>query len=67
MLVFTHGGIGKLDVARHLFDNMSVRDDVSWNTIISCYASRGIWEEAFRLFGCILSQGIGIKSGSRCS
>ncbi|KAI5440581.1 hypothetical protein KIW84_010167 [Lathyrus oleraceus] len=31
---------GKLDVARHLFDNMSVKDDVSWNTIISCYASR---------------------------
>ncbi|KAI5442672.1 hypothetical protein KIW84_011634 [Lathyrus oleraceus] len=30
----------ELDVARHLFDNMSVRDDVSWNTIISRYAAR---------------------------
>ncbi|XP_050895680.1 elongator complex protein 1 [Lathyrus oleraceus] len=57
-LVFTYGRFGKLDVARHLFDNMSVRDDVSWNTIISCYASRGIWKEAFRPFGCMQEEGI---------
>ncbi|CAK8539272.1 unnamed protein product [Lathyrus sativus] len=57
-LVFMYGRFGKLDVARHLFDNMSVRDDVSWNTIISCYASRGMWEEAFRLFGRMQEEGI---------
>ncbi|CAL5187459.1 unnamed protein product [Lathyrus oleraceus] len=57
-LVFMYGRFGKLDVARHLFDNMLVRDDVSWNTIISCYASRGMWEEAFRLFGRMQEEGI---------
>ncbi|KAL5098735.1 hypothetical protein RYX36_003062 [Vicia faba] len=57
-LVFMYGRFGKLDVARHLFDNMPVRDDVSWNTMISCYASRGLWEEAFRLFGRMQEEGI---------
>ncbi|CAL0311380.1 unnamed protein product [Lupinus luteus] len=50
-LVSMYGRFGELEVARHLFDNMSVRDAVSWNTIISCYASRGMWGEAFQLFG----------------
>nr|KYP52661.1 Pentatricopeptide repeat-containing protein At1g71490 family [Cajanus cajan] len=40
-LVSMYGRFGKLEVARHLFDKMPTRDAVSWNTIISCYASRG--------------------------
>ncbi|KAL0908521.1 hypothetical protein M5K25_023017 [Dendrobium thyrsiflorum] len=41
---------GELDVARKLFDEMPARDVVSWNSIISGYASRGLWMEAFELF-----------------
>ncbi|KAK8941507.1 Pentatricopeptide repeat-containing protein [Platanthera guangdongensis] len=41
---------GQLGVARKLFDEMPVRDVVSWNSIISGYASRGLWQEAFELF-----------------
>jgi pentatricopeptide repeat protein len=57
-LIFMYGRFGKLEVARQLFDIMPVRDDVSWNTIISCYANRGLWEEAFKLFGRMLGEGI---------
>lgn len=57
-LVSMYGKFGELKVARHLFVNMPSRDVVSWNTIISCYASRGMWEEAFQLFGRMQEEGI---------
>ncbi|KAK7307930.1 hypothetical protein VNO77_41424 [Canavalia gladiata] len=57
-LVSLYGRLGKVEAARHLFDNMPDRDVVSWNTIISCYASRGMWQEAFRLFGSMQEEGI---------
>ncbi|KAG4981734.1 hypothetical protein GLYMA_10G012200v4 [Glycine max] len=57
-LVSMYGRFGKLEIARHLFDNMPRRDSVSWNTIISCYASRGIWKEAFQLFGSMQEEGV---------
>ncbi|XP_027361690.1 pentatricopeptide repeat-containing protein At1g71490 [Abrus precatorius] len=60
-LVSMYGRLGKLDVARHLFDNMSVRDAVSWNTIISVYACRGMWQEAFQLFGRMQEEGVEIN------
>lgn len=37
-----------LDVALKLFDEMPNRDMVIWNSIISNYASRGMWENFFR-------------------
>uniref|UniRef100_A0A0R0LFR6 Pentatricopeptide repeat-containing protein n=1 Tax=Glycine max TaxID=3847 RepID=A0A0R0LFR6_SOYBN len=57
-LVSMYGKFGKLEVARHLFDNMPRRDSVSWNTIIRCYASRGMWKEAFQLFGSMQEEGV---------
>ncbi|CAL9209561.1 unnamed protein product [Musa hybrid cultivar] len=41
---------GALGFARKLFDEMPERDVVSWNTMVSGYASRGMWEKAFQLF-----------------
>ncbi|WVZ09773.1 hypothetical protein V8G54_014303 [Vigna mungo] len=57
-LVSMYGRFGNLEVARNLFDNMPVRDVVSWNTIISCYASRGMREEAFQLFDSMQEEGV---------
>ena len=57
-LVSMYGRFGELEVARRLFDNMPARDDVSWNTMISCYASRCMWEEAFQLFGRMQEEGV---------
>lgn len=49
-LVSMYGKFGELDAARRLFNQMPERDAVSWNGIISNYASRGMWKEAFELF-----------------
>lgn len=49
-LVCMYARFGEVDVARHLFDKMPEKDAVSWNTMISAYAARGMWEEAFKLF-----------------
>ncbi|KAL1290803.1 hypothetical protein AAHE18_20G155700 [Arachis hypogaea] len=57
-LVSMYGRFGELKVARQIFDKMHHRDDVSWNTMINCYASRGMWEEAFWLFGCMQEEGV---------
>ncbi|KAE8706154.1 Pentatricopeptide repeat-containing protein [Hibiscus syriacus] len=57
-LISMYGKFGQLDVARDLFDKMVERDDVSWNTMISCYASKGIWGEAFMLFDRMHAEGV---------
>ncbi|KAK7253102.1 hypothetical protein RIF29_37539 [Crotalaria pallida] len=49
-LVSMYCRFGELEVARRLFDDMTTRDAVSWNTIIGCYASRGMLGEAVQLF-----------------
>ncbi|XP_022717499.1 pentatricopeptide repeat-containing protein At1g71490-like isoform X1 [Durio zibethinus] len=57
-LISMYGKFGQVDVARDLFNKMVERDDVSWNTIISCYASKSMWGEAFELFHCMRAEGI---------
>lgn len=49
-LIYMYGKCGEVDVARKLFDGLRERDAVSWNTMISCYASGGMWKEAFEVF-----------------
>ncbi|KDP28074.1 hypothetical protein JCGZ_19482 [Jatropha curcas] len=57
-LVSMYAKTGELDTARFLFDKMSERDCVSWNTMISGYASWGMWNQAFELFEKMLIEGI---------
>ncbi|KAL5559853.1 hypothetical protein UlMin_036064 [Ulmus minor] len=49
-LVYMYRKFGLMDVARYLFDKMPERDAVSWNTMISGYASWAMWKEAIELF-----------------
>ncbi|XP_050377135.1 pentatricopeptide repeat-containing protein At1g71490 [Argentina anserina] len=60
-LVSMYGKFGLVDVARQLFDNMPQRDIISWNSMISCYASRGMWNEAFEVFGNLQMEGTNIS------
>ncbi|KAJ9145820.1 hypothetical protein P3X46_028154 [Hevea brasiliensis] len=46
-----HAKTAELEIACCLFDKMPDRDAVSWNAMISGYASKGMWKEAFELFG----------------
>ncbi|CAB4297936.1 unnamed protein product [Prunus armeniaca] len=59
-LVSMYGRFGLVDVARHLFDKMPTRDEISWNAMISGYASKGMWTEAFELFGSMRMEGLGV-------
>ena len=57
-LISMYGKFGQVDVAHDLFNKMLERDDISWNIMISCYASKSMWEEAFELFGCMRAEGV---------
>ncbi|XP_052187663.1 pentatricopeptide repeat-containing protein At2g13600-like [Diospyros lotus] len=48
-LITEHGKLGQLDIARNLFDEMSQRTVVSWNTMISGYSKWGRLHEALTL------------------
>ncbi|XP_031249163.1 pentatricopeptide repeat-containing protein At1g71490 [Pistacia vera] len=57
-LVSMYGKFGEMGVARQLFDEMPERDAVSWNTMISGYASKGMWEKAFEMFEKMQAEGV---------
>lgn len=60
-LVSMYGKFGEIDSARDIFNKMPDKDAVSWNTIISGYASKGRWIEAFELFEDMRKDGTGIN------
>jgi pentatricopeptide repeat protein len=49
-LVSMYSKCGSIDFARQLFDKMSKRDVVSWNSMIAGYAQNGLAIEALTLF-----------------
>ncbi|KAJ0257642.1 Pentatricopeptide repeat-containing protein [Hirschfeldia incana] len=57
-LISMYARFGKVDTARRLFDMVSERDAVSWNTLINCYASQGMWEEALEFFDRMSLSGV---------
>lgn len=57
-LVSMYGKCGEVDVARKLFDEMPERDAVSWNSMISGYALKGMWGEAFKIFESMRGESI---------
>ncbi|KAL3652987.1 hypothetical protein CASFOL_002668 [Castilleja foliolosa] len=49
-LISMYAKSGDLANARKVFDEMPNRDKVTWNSMISGYASIGMWDKAFELF-----------------
>ncbi|CAN8239340.1 unnamed protein product [Cochlearia groenlandica] len=57
-LISMYKRLGNVCISRRLFDRMSEKDAVSWNAMISCYASEGMWSEAFELFDKMCVSGV---------
>ncbi|KAL0700728.1 hypothetical protein Bca4012_056850 [Brassica carinata] len=60
-LISMYKRFGNVGIARRLFDRMPERDAVSWNAVISCYASEGMWSEAFELFDQMWFSGVEVS------
>ncbi|KAJ0962457.1 hypothetical protein J5N97_030285 [Dioscorea zingiberensis] len=56
-LVSMYSRCGRVDIARRVFDRMSDRDLVVWNSMISGYACHGLLEDAMDLFGLMKFSG----------
>ncbi|CAL5089925.1 unnamed protein product [Urochloa decumbens] len=61
-LVSMYAKCGDLSSARRVFDGMSHRDVVSWNSMISGYAASGLWREAVELFNRMRAEGAEVNS-----
>nr|XP_048324600.1 pentatricopeptide repeat-containing protein At2g13600-like [Ziziphus jujuba var. spinosa] len=53
-----YGGVGRMDAAKKLFDEMPKRDLVAWNALISCYSKAGMGEKSLMLFQQLGKEGI---------
>ncbi|GAV78148.1 PPR domain-containing protein/PPR_2 domain-containing protein/DYW_deaminase domain-containing protein [Cephalotus follicularis] len=49
-LIDMYARFGHLDKARMVFDEMPLRDVISWNSLISGYSANGHWEEALEMY-----------------
>lgn len=49
---------GKLEEVCKLFEKLPCRDVISWNTMISCYVSVGMYREALNLFDEMMIDGV---------
>ena len=49
-LIDMYSRLNNLDRARNVFDGMSKRDLITWNSLISGYSSNGYWDEALEFF-----------------
>ncbi|XP_031287069.1 pentatricopeptide repeat-containing protein At4g21065-like [Pistacia vera] len=49
-LISFYGGLKYVEFARQVFDEMTVKDLISWSSMISCLNNNGLWYEALCLF-----------------
>ncbi|XP_071690602.1 pentatricopeptide repeat-containing protein At2g03880, mitochondrial-like [Rutidosis leptorrhynchoides] len=49
-LISMFGNLGKIQDACYIFNQMSLHDTISWNSMISAYARNYSYEDAFRCF-----------------
>lgn len=57
-LIGMYSKFGKIQEARHVFDQMPARNDASWNNMVSGYVKMGYYIDATRLFVEMLARGI---------
>ena len=61
-LVNMYGKCGDIDAARRVFDEITNRDDVSWNSMINAACRFEEWELAVHLFKLMLLENVGPTS-----
>ncbi|XP_021661173.2 putative pentatricopeptide repeat-containing protein At1g69350, mitochondrial isoform X2 [Hevea brasiliensis] len=61
-LLGMYGDLGCTSDARKVFDNMSVRDLVSWSSIISSYVDNGEVSEGLEMFRSLVLKGVELDS-----
>ncbi|XP_050229772.1 pentatricopeptide repeat-containing protein At5g48910-like [Mercurialis annua] len=57
-LIDMYAKCGSMDKAWHVFNNMSRRSLITWNSMISACANHGFAEDAFGLFNCMLNSSV---------
>ncbi|XP_057459663.1 pentatricopeptide repeat-containing protein At1g08070, chloroplastic-like [Actinidia eriantha] len=58
-LIHLYGNCGEIGVARHVFDAMSERNVITWNSMIAGYTRSGCWEEVVELFRNMIEMDVG--------
>ncbi|KAJ8547990.1 hypothetical protein K7X08_021226 [Anisodus acutangulus] len=61
-LLSMYGELGWTRCARKVFDEMSVRDVVSWSSVVLSYVRNGQAKEGLEMFGNLVKEGVEIDS-----
>ncbi|XAR50243.1 hypothetical protein NMG60_11004513 [Bertholletia excelsa] len=61
-LIHMYANCGEVEVARRVFDGMSNRGVITWNSMVAGYAKSGYWEEVVALFREMLSMDVGFDA-----
>ncbi|KAF7845516.1 pentatricopeptide repeat-containing protein [Senna tora] len=59
-LMRSYAGNELIDIARRVFNDMSDRDLVSWNCMLSCYSQAGFHQDALTLYYQMRDQKVGL-------
>ncbi|KAK4258464.1 hypothetical protein QN277_004911 [Acacia crassicarpa] len=57
-IIYMYAGVGDIRTARRIFDQMSYKDIISWNTMMMAYAIHGMGKLSIELFSELKKQGI---------
>ncbi|CAA2969532.1 pentatricopeptide repeat-containing At1g08070, chloroplastic-like [Olea europaea subsp. europaea] len=60
-LVFLYASCGRVNLARQMFDEMSKRSAITWNSMFSGYVRGGYWQEVFGLFRKMVEMNVGFN------
>ncbi|KAF8390504.1 hypothetical protein HHK36_025031 [Tetracentron sinense] len=57
-LIHMYANCGKVEVARRVFDDMSKRGVITWNSMFAGYTKSGNWDEVVKLFHKMQESGV---------
>ncbi|KAI3905445.1 hypothetical protein MKW98_013243 [Papaver atlanticum] len=58
-LIHMYANCGKIDIARRVFDEISDRGVITWNSMFAGYTTSSCWEEVIELFQEMLKSDVG--------